>query len=52
MYNVCTLFMQKTNEMYWLAYKSSADWILKGKPVGTLLELANRPRCIHNTLND
>ena len=65
MYNVYTLFMEKINEMHWLACKRSAqvianskpkstkiDWILKGKPVGALLELANRPRCIHNTFND
>ena len=65
MYNVYTLFMEKINKMHWLAYKRSArvianrkpkstkiDWILKGKSVGALLELANRPRCIHNTFND
>ena len=65
MYNVYTLFMEKINKMHWLAYKRSAqvianrkpkstkiDWILKGKPVGALLELGNRPRCIHNTFND
>ena len=53
--------MQKINEMHWLAYKRSAqiianrkpkptkiDWILKGKPAGTLLELAIQSRCIHN----
>ena len=54
MYNVYTLFMEKINKMHWLAYKRSAqvianrkpkstkiDWILKGKSVGALLELAN-----------
>ena len=65
MYNVYTFFMVKLNEMHRLAYKHSPqiianrkpkstkiDWILKGKPVSTLLELAIQPSGIRNTFND